>query len=126
MGKLTALLQHQYPDQFEGPVTSKAIAVKLNLLKARLYMIKEGVQAGLNQRQLIALDLPPLTKEVEEMYRIFQPEQKWPNWEEDPPTGSHWQLGMICLGDIWQEKDFKRLGTKRLIRKLPPWILIPL
>jgi len=58
---------------------------RLELLKARLYMVQAGLGAGLNQRQLLALDLPPISPDVEAMYRTFQEAgRQWPGDEGAP------------------------------------------
>ena len=66
MTKLRKALEVEYPDKFkEGTISLRVINKQLEMLKARLLMVKMGVEMGLNQRQLIALDLPKLSGEVE-------------------------------------------------------------
>lgn len=71
--KLRSSLEVQYKKQFNDPQTCKGITTILEMLRARLYMIKMGVKSGLNQRQLIALNLPPLSEEMKSSF------DKWKN-----------------------------------------------
>lgn len=68
MDVLQKTLQAQYPKQFADPKVRRVLLKKLEMLKARLYMVKMGVAAGLNQRQLVALDLPPISASDEQFF----------------------------------------------------------
>jgi hypothetical protein len=57
--KLMERLKSEYPEEFQDPETEKNILEKIYMLKARLLMIKHGLDWGYTQRELIALDLPP-------------------------------------------------------------------
>ncbi len=60
ISKLREQLYLQYASQLKNPAVKKALDKSLIVLEARLIMIQEGVKEGLNQLQLLSLDLPPL------------------------------------------------------------------
>jgi hypothetical protein len=60
MSQLEKQLRIQYKEEFANRAAREVIEKKLAFIKARLYMLKIGMEKGLTLRQIIALDLPPI------------------------------------------------------------------
>ncbi len=59
----------QYPREMAPGELKKLVDKELNVLRARLIMVQEGVKMGCTLRELIGLDLPPLSEETAQKVR---------------------------------------------------------
>ncbi len=93
---LSETLKAQHVELANHPQIGPIIGQELNLLKARLIMVQEAMKLGCTQRELLALDLPPLSKgEYQQIKSNVDPNGGYMGWR--------W-----AARDVMREKGFMK------------------
>lgn len=72
MQSLKEALEEEYADKLQVEGFKDIFDETLLVLQARLLLIKEGVAMGATQRELLALDLPPLNTDDDNDHQVFE------------------------------------------------------